>query len=193
MSKFTLINELIRKSIHMLFIVYVFLIDRVPIRVLQLSLVILGICYYLLEELRLRKIYIPYLSNITRFVLREKEVTIIAFAPLTLMLGFVLVLEIYAPLYAKIAFIATTLGDSIAAIMGTLFPTPKVFWNKKKSFVGTIFNIIAVLAWCLFLPVPVHLAVIVGIVSGLIESLQLEHVDNLMIPLSVGAVPYFVM
>ena len=191
MSKFTILNELVRKSIHMVFFVYVFLVDIVPIRVLQLSLVILGASYYFLEELRLRKINIPYISCIAHFVLRKKEIPSIAFAPLTLVLGFVLVLEIYNPLYTKMAFIATTVGDSIAAIVGILLPNPKVFWNKNKSFLGVCANTIAVSVVCIFLPVSFSMVIVVGVVSGLVESLNLEHVDNLMIPLSVGAVPYF--
>ncbi len=191
MGTFTFSHELARKSVHSVFVVYVFLIDIFPVHILQFSLVVLGAIYYVVEELRLRKKSIPFLRAISSYILRPKEGNEFAFSPLALLLGIALTLEIYNPLYAKSAIIAVTIGDSVSSLVSFVLPRPRILWNKLKSGPAMVANMVSVMLLCLFLPLKTIPIIVSGIISGLVESLDLEQVDNLIIPLAVGAVPYF--
>lgn len=184
-------RELFRKFFHIVFLGVIPSSMYISMRFTQVMLIVFGIIYYGLEELRLRNKSVPIFSLISKFALREKEKTSIAFAPITLALGIILVLELYHTKAMYIAIIAATIGDSIATIMGQAFPKRRIFWNKKKSLVGMGANFLSVfLIGLLFLDY--KQAFMTAIVSAVVESLDLEHVDNLMIPLSVGAVLYFI-
>lgn len=184
-------RELFRKFFHILFFGTIPLSIYTTTRFTQAVLVVFGILYYGLEELRLRNKPIPIFSFISKFTLREKEKTSIAFAPITLALGIILVLELYYKEAAYIAIIAATIGDSVAIIIGQTFPKKRIFWNKKKSVIGMGANFLAVFSTGLLF-LNYKEAFIAALVSAIVESLDLEHVDNLMIPLFVGASLYFI-
>lgn len=184
-------SEIIRKCFHLIFIVSIPLSIYVSIRITQSILVGFGLVYYWFEQFRLQNKHIPLLSYISKLTIRPSEKNSTAFAPITLALGIVLVLEIYNIEAALIAIIAATVGDSAASLVGKTIPMSKLWWNHKKSFGGVIANFLTVFLACLWLIAPYE-ALVAGLVSAGIESLDLEHVDNLMIPLTVGASLYFI-
>lgn len=184
-------QELFRKSIHMLFIFTIPLMSYTSERVAQLLLIVFGLLYYLFEQMRLKNKDIPLLTKITQYARRPQEYNTMALAPLTLAIGIVLTMELYDNMQAvKIAIVASTLGDSCAAIIGRMFPKPALFWNRKKSWSGFIANFVSVSGGVFFLTTPFN-ALILGISSAGVESLDLEHIDNLVVPLFVGAIWYF--
>lgn len=182
-------KEIFRKFFHLIFLFTIPLTYYTSIRLTQFLLILFGLFYYILEQLRLKGKQLPLFYYISRYTLREKEKDSVAFAPITLALGILLVLELYTVEAMRIAVIAVTIGDSLAAIVGLSFSKPKLWWNKAKSFWGTFANFLSVfLVSLLFIgPYPAFIA---ALVSASVESLDLEHVDNLMIPLSVGAAFY---
>ncbi len=186
-------KELIRKLMHMSFVACAFFITHFSnaIRGIEVVLIAIGVFYYVLEQLRLQKKRIPFFSYIENIVLRESEKNQFAYAPLTLLIGIVLVMEFYTLNVAAASIIAVTIGDAMAAIMGTLFSnSPRLAWNKKKTYVGTVTNAVCVLLVCVFFFKSWKISVITSISSALVESLDLEHVDNLIIPLFVGVSLY---
>lgn len=192
-ARIKLIKELFRKSMHIPFVLAAALVSRAPQynRPAELALVGLGILYYILEQLRMKSVHIPLLSRIQKIALRENENARFAYAPLTLLLGISLSMELYIQPVAIASIIAVTIGDAFAAIAGTALPrTPRVLWNKKKTYAGMLANAVSVGAVCAFFFDSWTVIIITAVSSALVESLDLEHVDNIVVPLFVGAMLY---
>lgn len=187
------LKEVVRKLLHVPFVACAFFITQFPnsVRVVEMLLIGAGVFYYVLEQLRLHKKKIPFFSYIENIALRENEKNQFAYAPLTLLIGMVLVMEFYILPVASAAIIAVTIGDTAASIMGTLFlSSPRLPWNNKKTYVGSVANALCVFIICLGFFKSWKITAITSISSALVESLDLEHVDNLIIPLFVGMVLY---
>lgn len=182
-------NEIIRKILHLAFLGMIPLIQITSVRIGQLVLILFSLVYYIFEQLRLHNKTIPILSKISNLSIRKNETHTTAFAPLTLALGIALVSELYYLEAMAVAVVAATIGDSSAALVGKCLPNPKLWWNHRKSFSGFFANWIAVSLTSLIWVSPIH-SICVGFVSAGVESLNLEHVDNLMVPLAVGASLY---
>ena len=160
------------------------------LRIVEAILIFIGIFYYVLEQLRLKKIHIPIVSRALSFALRDNEKSHVAYAPLTLLLGIILSLELFTVAAASAAIIAVTVGDSFAAVMGKIISSPSIPWNNKKTIAGTTANALSVCVFSMFYFNSWRTAIIIGLSSALIETLDLEDVDNLIVPLFVGAVMY---
>ena len=185
-------TEIIRKIFHIMFFSTIFLMEYMTSRAIQGILCIVGVLYYLFEQSRLQnKITIPVLSYLSKAALRKSEKNVFAFAPLTLILGIVLAIELYDNHQAiRVAITAVTVGDSVSALVGQTVPITPLLWNKKKSMGGVLANIVVVTLISMLWVTP-WTAIALGIVSGIVESLNLEHIDNLVVPLAVGAAWYF--
>ncbi len=182
-------KELARKLLHLIFFLVVPLMKVLSNREIEGILVVGGILYYVVEALRMRGVPIFILSKIQSCMLRKQEQTKISYAPLTLILGIILSMELYVQPAAIAAIIAVTIGDVFSTIVGKIIPKWRVFWNKNKTISGTIANGLAV-GFVIVFFFDIRTAYIVGIASALIESLELEEVDNLMVPLFVGTIMY---
>ena len=188
-----LFKEVFRKFLHAPFVTFAFLAREFPshTRVLEVLLISIGVFYYMVEQLRLQKRTIPVLSHVHNIALRQGERNQFAYAPLTLFIGMVLVLEFYILPVASAAIISVTIGDTAASIGGLTFSsTPHLPWNKKKTYVGMLANALSVFIVCFLFFRAWKIALITSIASALVESLDLEHVDNLIIPLFVGMILY---
>ncbi len=188
-----LVKEIVRKLLHAPFVVCALLIAEFPnhARTLEVLLIGMGVFYYVVEQLRLQKKRIPVLRRIQSLALREHEEHQFAYAPLTLFIGIVLVIEFYVQPVVSAAIIAVTIGDTAASIVGMTFSqSPRLPWNNKKTYVGTTANALCVFIACFMFFRLWKIAVITSVSSALVESLDLEHVDNLIVPLFVGMTLY---
>ncbi len=188
---FPLSKELARKALHVAFLYPIFFLTQDTTRILQLSLIVLGIAYYIIEQLRLRGTHIPLFSPLSRYVYRPHEKKKFTYAPLTLMIGIALTIQVFDTPVAILAIITVVVGDTMAAIIGKLYPLLPLPWNKAKSLGGLLGCAVTVFFVSVLYTRPL-IAGFVALCTCLTESLNLEDLDNLVIPLSTGAFLYLV-
>jgi len=136
------------------------------------------------EWARLNGIGFPALGYITRLCVRTGERRRFAFAPVTLALGILLSLMLFPALIASITIAILACADSMATIVGKFYGKIRIPYNHKKSLEGSAaFLIIAFICAAIYLPLKT--ALIVSLVSCIIESLPVKH-DNISIPLGTG-------
>ena len=113
---------------------------------------------------------------------------------------------IYPPFAAFGAWAAMAGGDAAAAFVGRAVPRPRLPWNRKKSWAGSLAFVAAALPFCFFalywcpsqqflkttnwpeIPYVWTLAVLAAVSGAILESFESPGDDNLRVPLSVGAV-----
>jgi dolichol kinase len=79
-----------------------------------------------------------------------------------------------------------TLGDGTAKIIGKTFGKTAYPYNKAKKLEGTLAGVMASTLGCLIFISPFK-AIMISIVSMLIESIPLPINDNIVIPLIAGS------
>ncbi|TWU30664.1 Phosphoserine phosphatase [Candidatus Brocadiaceae bacterium S225] len=147
-------------------------------------LILITILYLASEWARLNGIRFPVLSSITRLCVRSSERRRFAYAPVTLALGVVLSLVLFPALVACVTIAILACADSMATIVGKFYGKIRIPYNHKKSLEGSVaFYITAFM--CAVIYIPLKTALIVSLVSCIIESLPIEF-DNITIPLGTG-------
>ena len=147
-------------------------------------LVVIAVVYMASEWARLNGARFPVLSFVTGLCVRDSERRTFALAPITLVLGCVLPLVLFPPLIACVAIAILAVADSMATIVGRLYGKIRIPYNHKKSLDGcAAFFITAFI--CAVIYIPIKSALIVALVSCIIESLPVEF-DNLTVPLGTG-------
>jgi len=176
-------QELRRKGIHVCSLFVLLLAGVNYLLTLELLLAITFV-YALSEWARLNGIGFPALGYITRLCVRTCERRRFAFAPVTLALGILLSLMLFPALIASITIAILACADSMATIVGKFYGKIRIPYNHKKSLEGSAaFLIIAFICAAIYLPLKT--ALIVSLVSCIIESLPVKH-DNISIPLGTG-------
>ena len=153
----------------------------------SLTLGLLGaiaILYMASEWARLNGFRFPVLSFVTRLCVRSSERRRFASAPVTLALGVVLSLVFFPALVACVTIAILACADSMATIVGKYYGKIRNPYNHKKSLEGSIAFFITAFI-CAAVYVPLKTALIVSLVSCIIESLPVKH-DNITIPLGTG-------
>jgi len=151
------------------------------------ALLILGssVVYFLSENLRLKGVRFPILTNLTLHIAREGETYRLVAAPLYFAAGIFLTLVLFPIPISYVAITVLTLGDSTADLFGRLFGRSYYPFNKAKTVEGTLCGFCASFGGTLFFTTPV--AAVVGALMGMItEALPLPIDDNLSVPLSAA-------
>ncbi|MBI4222411.1 MAG: HAD-IB family phosphatase [Planctomycetes bacterium] len=145
----------------------------------------LPIIYMISECLRINGYSFPMLGRITKSSIRRMEERGVAFGPVTLIFGTILSLLFFPPVIASTVILIVAFADAAATIVGQSMGNHRIFYNKKKSWEGTIAAwIVAFLCGCIYLPI--SYALLAASFSSIIESLPLKSLDNLLIPISTG-------
>ncbi len=153
--------------------------------ILTLELLVATTIVYLASEwARLNGIRFPVLSFVTKLCVRASERRKLALAPVTLALGVMLSLVLFPTLIASVTIAILACADSIATIVGKFYGKIRIPYNSKKSLEGTVAFFITAFI-CAVIYVPLKTALIVSLVSCIIESLPVKH-DNISIPLGTG-------
>lgn len=90
-----------------------------------------------------------------------------------------------------IVMFVTTIGDSVATIVGSTVHSPKLPYNAKKSFAGFmgIFLVSALFAYFII----GYWGIGLGLLSAFVESISFHPLDdNFILPVILGAVSYFI-
>jgi dolichol kinase/phosphoserine phosphatase len=153
-----------------------------PIAVLICAVSVL---YFLSEVSRIEKRELPIISVITRSAASQVERYEFAAAPLYFAIGILVALLLF-PIPVNFAAIAIfCLGDSTASLFGGMVSSKPLFFNKGKTFEGSLVGLFfAFIAGSFF--VSPALAIIGATVAMIIESLPLPVNDNLSIPICTG-------
>ncbi|GAX59744.1 dolichol kinase [Candidatus Scalindua japonica] len=151
-----------------------------------IMLIAMTVLYSASEWARLNGFRFPVLSFITKQCVRSSERRRFAFAPITLASGVVLSLLFFSPIVASVTIAILACADSMATIVGKFYGTVRIPYNPKKSIEGTVAFFITAFI-CAFIYLPLKTALIVSLVSCIIESLPVEF-DNITVPLGAGMV-----
>ncbi len=147
-------------------------------------LVAITIVYIASEWARLNGIRFPVLSFVTGLCVRSSERRRLAYAPITLALGVMLSLVFFPPLIACVTIAILACADSMATIVGKFYGKVNIPYNHNKSLEGCVAFFITAFI-CAVIYVPLKTALIVSLVSCIIESLPVEF-DNISVPLGTG-------
>lgn len=181
-------QEIRRKLIHGAGAVLPFLLPYLGRRTWFIPAVLITISglYMLSEYCRLNGLRFPILSAVTHGVLREGEKRRFAFAPLTLVAGILLALEIFRDVrVASACILIVALSDSIGAIVGERWGRLPLPHNRSKTVEGSLaFLVTSLCAGSLFLPARPLL--IGALAATVVESFNIKDFDNLLIPLAAG-------
>ncbi|MDP6924556.1 MAG: haloacid dehalogenase-like hydrolase [Candidatus Scalindua sp.] len=176
-------QELRRKGIHTCALFIPLLAGVNYMLALELLLAI-TVVYAVSECARLNGVCFPVLSYITSSCVRSGERRRFAFAPVTLALGVLLSLVLFPTLIAYVTIAILACADSLATIVGKFYGRIRIPYNHKKSIEGSAAFFITALI-CAAIYLPLKTALIVSLVSCIIESLPVNH-DNITIPLGTG-------
>ena len=136
------------------------------------------------ELLRLNGASFPVISFITRLCIRTREQRRFTIAPVTLSLGIIFSLLLFPKLIAGVVITIVAFSDSIATVIGRFYGRLKIPYNHGKSVEGSIAFLVSAFICSIFY-LPLGIALIVSLVSCIIESLPIE-LDNISIPLGTG-------
>lgn len=179
--------ELVRKSLHFLIAIVPTIASLSPM--LAASLLGCGMFIYAFAELARqsgREVFL--ISGITRIAARPRDSGKFVLGPLTLATGALLALAFYPDPAASIAIYALAFGDGAASLAGRLFGSVKIPLTGGKTLEGSAACFLAVLSVAYGLSWNFEGALLVAVVTTLVELLPLKDWDNILLPMVAGAV-----
>jgi len=179
--------ELLRKGIHILIALVPLLaaVNRSHTALLLMG----GILFYVwAESMRFVGFSPPFVSSVTRTVLREREQDCFALGPVTLGLGALLALLLFPPKVAAVAIYALAFGDSAATLVGTFLGRIRPAFMAGKSLEGSLACLAATAAAAYLVFGDWKIALAAGLVSMVVDTLPFGDFDNILLPLAAGAV-----
>jgi len=180
-----LLPELVRKCIHILIalVPWFAALDRSYTALLLMGGILV---YSWAEGLRFMGFSTPFISGVTRAVLRKQEQDHFALGPVTLGLGALLALILFPPRVAAVAVYALAFGDSAATLVGRFLGHLRPAFMAGKSLEGSL-SCFAASALAAYLVLSDwRIAAGAGLASMLAEALPFGDFDNLAIPLASG-------
>jgi HAD superfamily phosphoserine phosphatase-like hydrolase len=180
-------NDIFREITHALGFFVPVLASLIGIIPMGFFISIIMIIYFVSELLRMSNRNFPVISLITKNTVSKSEIYAFAAAPLYFGLGILLTLLLF-PLPASSAAIAVfALGDSAASIFGGRISKKPFFFNKDKTFEGSLAGFFfAFLAALFFVSPPI--AAFGAAIAMIFEYLPLPLNDNLVIPIFTGLI-----
>lgn len=179
-------KELFRKTIHMVssFIPFFYYFQRQAVLIGLLSITIL---YFISEVLRINRIRIPIVSQITEFASRTRDEGKIVLGPITLAIGIFLSFFLFDDYHTSvIAIFALSFGDGVASLFGKMFGGPKIPFTFGKTFSGSLGCFLVLFIVYLSCGLSVLQALTIAILASVIEAFPTGDFDNLLIPVSTG-------
>ena len=178
--------EFLRKSIH-LSIALIPFAAAFDLSFTALLLMIGMLVYTMAEGMRYLGFSLPLVSGITETVLRRKEQGRFALAPLTLGFGALLSLLLFPPQIATAAIFILAFGDTAGTMVGKFLGRLRPAFLAGKSVEGSLacFLVSFTAAFLVFNDWKTSLAA--ASIALLLDILPLGDMDNLLMPLAVGA------
>ncbi len=183
-------TEVVRKSIHIV-------IGIVPTlsawnRGATLALLAGGIAFYAYcELLRLDGYEIPLISRVTSAAARRRDAGRFVLGPVTLGFGALLALLLFPEPAASLAIYALAFGDGISSLAGRLFGSIRIPFTGGKSLEGSLACFTAVLLASWSVTRRPLMSVAVAAFATVVEAVPSKDLDNLLLPVAVGAFAHF--
>lgn len=183
-------KELFRKSIHLCSAFVPLLLKHfywLTIILLCTALLAYTVC----EFLRLKGHEIPLVSLVTETAARSRDEDKFVLGPVTLVCG-ILLAALFLPFEsAMVGIFALSFGDGCASLIGKVFGRVKIPHMGGKTLEGCLACCTAVfISTVLICENPLY-ALLIGIVTMIVEVLPLFDFDNLIIPIIVGSCYFF--
>lgn len=188
----SLLKELFRKSIHICSsLVPLFLgLAYWPV----IGLLIFAVAgYSICELLRLKGYTIPLISKITEVAARKRDENKFVLGPVTLVIG-ILIAALFLPLeYARVGIFALSFGDGLASLVGKMIGKITIPGAKGKTVAGSLACFLAVYISTYCCCGNCFISLIIGVSAMFIEVLPLADFDNILIPILIGSIYYFIV
>jgi dolichol kinase len=184
--------ELTRKSLHLLIIICIPLLDispTVPIVALLIGMLV----YSTSEWLRHKGVIVPIIAPITEHAARRRDGNRFVIGPITLALGALLAIIIFDPLQAKVAILALAIGDSFSSLIGKSCGRIPMPLSGGKSFEGSVFCFLTVLVAVFIFTGKFIPALIIAAATASVEFWPTKDWDNVLIPLAAGIIASIVL
>ena len=178
-------SELIRKGIHIL----IALVPSLAAWNYSCTALLLmgGVFFYTcVESLRFLGFSPPFVSSVTKSVLRQRERDRFALGPITLGLGALLTMLLFPPQAAAVAVYTLAFGDSAATLIGKSLGRARPAFMRGKSLEGSLACFVVSVLVCFFIFQDWRIAIATGLVSMAVEALPAKDFDNLLLPLAAA-------
>lgn len=180
-----IVIELTRKSIHLL-IAFTPLLLTVS-RSLTLILLASGIAAFsAFETMRMRGVRIPLISALTEKAARKRDAGRFIKGPITLGLGALLSILLFAPAPASVAIYILAFGDGFSSLVGKLFGRIKLPFTRGKSVEGSLTCFVVSLLSTYAVSGKLGASAAVAAFATVIEAVPTKDWDNILLPLAAG-------
>jgi phytol kinase len=179
--------ELLRKSIHLL-IAFVPAIASIDLG-MAVGLLSCGVLFYAAcERLRVEGYSVPLISRVTVLAARRRDGDGYVLGPITLGLGALLSLLLYPNPAATIAIYALAFGDGLSSLVGKVFGSLRIPFTGGKSVEGSLTCLVAVFAASCAVTGDAPKSLAIAAAAMVIEAAPTKDLDNIILPVSVGAI-----
>lgn len=190
--KNSILKEIVRKSIHMCsaFVPFFLRIAYMPV------LVLLGaalIFYCISEFLRLKGVELPFIAKVTAVAARKRDENKFVFGPVTLVLGIIISAVLWKPSAAAIGIYALSFGDGLASLSGKLFGRVYIPCTHGKTVAGSLTCFLAVYISSFCVCGDAAAAFFLAFSAMVIEVIPLADLDNVVIPVAIGALAHYLV
>lgn len=186
----SLYKEIFRKSIHLCSAFVPFFLARFYDATIVL-LVLAGAGYAFCQILALRGISIPLVSDITDMAARSRDEGKFVFGPLTLVGGILLSAWLWEQKAAAAGIFALAFGDGLASLAGKVFGNLHIPFTGGKTCAGSLVCFVAIFISSFCVLQNAEAALCLAVSGMLIELLPLKDLDNIIIPVALGAIVHF--
>lgn len=181
-GKSTILRKIVHASSILIPLILLEHLGKYPV----VALLLLAMTLYTVSEAtRILGDSLPFFTWFTHLNTTDTEASEFVDAPLFYALGIILTLLIFPRETASAAIAVLALGDSAAALTGSLTGKHKLPYCKEKTIEGTIAGFIAAYIAANYFLSPSR-ALVAALSGTLAETLPMPFNDNLIIPLIVG-------
>lgn len=188
----SLLKELFRKSIHICssFVPLFLKLAYWPV----IGLLIFAVTgYSICEILRLKGYTIPLISKITEIAARKRDENKFVLGPVTLVIG-ILIAALFLPWEcARIGIFALSFGDGLASLVGKMIGKVTIPGAKGKTVAGSLACFLAVYVATFCCCRNCFVSLVIALCAMVIEVLPLADMDNILIPISIGTIFFFLI
>lgn len=186
----SVVKEIFRKSIHLCSGIIPFLLKDFYWAVI-IGISIILVFYIVCELLRKAGYPVPFISIITETAARDRDENKFVLGPVTLVIGIILAALLLPPESAKIGIFALAFGDGFASLVGKLIGIVKLPYMHGKTLEGCLACFTAVFISSYLVTSSFYMALFLGLFAMIIEVLPLKDLDNILIPVLVGLMHFF--
>jgi phytol kinase len=180
-------TEILRKGIHLL-IAFVPALAAINLG-FAVGLLTGGVLFYATcESMRMEGLSVPVISKVTALAARRRDGNRFVLGPVTLGIGALLSLLLYPNPAASIAIYALAFGDGLSSLIGKTFGSIRIPFTGGKSVEGSLTCLVAVFVAAFAVTGDSPRSLAVAIAAMVIEAAPTKDFDNIILPVSVGAI-----